>query len=85
LRLKAANRGIESVENTHNIVSSSIRAAQHTHGRNRGDCRKRYANMGNTVISMPYMKTPRSKTGAELPGGQQLPGRRLQVADGEAG
>jgi hypothetical protein len=32
------------------------------------------------------MKMPRSRTGAQLPGGQQLPGANCdQVADGAAG
>ena len=52
-----------------------------------GERRKLYAKIESTFISYAYIKNPGPKTGAQLPGGQQLPGDRSdnQVADAGAG
>ena len=55
LRLQAANRSIECVEDTHNIVSTFDPGGQPVciaMAAIEGDCRKRYANMKNHLISM---------------------------------
>ena len=52
LRLQAADRGVQCVEDTHNIVSTFDPAASHRPWPQfAGDCRKRYAKMENRVIS----------------------------------
>jgi hypothetical protein len=51
-----------------------------------GDCRKRYAKVEIFLYQILKWKAPIRKTGAQLPGGQQLPGAGGdQVADGVAG
>src|SRR5665213_261505 len=56
------------------------------HGRHRRRHRKRCAKLKNARDQRLEQKCPGPKTGAQLPGGQQLPGRGVnQVADGAPG
>jgi hypothetical protein len=90
LRLQAANRSIKRIEDTHNVLSKidldgqPVMPGMAVIERRR---RKGYAKTKNALDQMLKQKCPGPGTGAQLPGGQQLPGESVadQLAVGAAG